>query len=80
MSHAGWNVKVNHVDGILTVAIPEDGKIRIVAQDPVSKQIMGDMVHPDTEVFVEKTLEMQIKDDLGIMKNQALGWLKKRIR
>lgn len=78
--HLDWMIKVGHVQGLLKVAINEGNHIRVMAIDPRTKLITGDLLPLDTEVEIEKTLETQVKEDVTKLKHDALSWLRKKIR
>lgn len=79
--HLGWEVEAKWAKGTLKVVAPITGtqmmEILVQAQDG---GYQGVNVHRDDEIFAEKTLEMQVKDDLAGLKQGALRWIKGKVR
>ena len=77
--HRGWYVGARHAKGILKVVLKEEGKVKIIVQDPKSKEILGASVELDEEIFAEKTLENQVKEEISEIVNKYLQWLRRKL-
>lgn len=79
LQHMGWHVKVDYVDGNLQYVEHHHDFVAILARND-KDGFQGIKVPLDTDIELEQTLEEQVRQEFGLIKNKTLKWIRKVVK